>query len=45
MCGHYHLIMCISSIVHLKAVIADELPFLPSTLQQPPAPAVQPVCA
>lgn len=44
MCGHYCLIMCISSIVHLRAVIADELSLLFSTLQQPPAPAVQSVC-
>lgn len=45
MCGHYRLVMCISAIVRLRAVIADELPLLPSALQQPPAPAVQPVCA
>ena len=44
MCGHYRLIMCTSAIVRLGAVIADEPPLLPSTLQ-PPAPAVQPVCA
>ena len=44
-CGHYCLIMCISTIVQLGAVIADKHPVPPSTLRQPPAPAVQPVCA